>query len=169
MKFKKSWIFWICYYGVAIIGNVLAAVLLRDHWNFNGWSAFPIACFLLSIFVAWFTESGHAESFVLNQWRIEAEWNIRAPIPNMVSKEANPLFHHLFIVYFFAAPFFLPLIIFLPGKIKAILSIVFVFLGFFSTIIYHISYNITILLLLYFIIIYIYFIYKYKIYVIIHM
>ena len=43
MKFKKSWIFWICYYGVAITANVLAAILLRDKWNFNGWSAFPIA------------------------------------------------------------------------------------------------------------------------------
>ena len=59
MKFKKSWIFWICYYGIAIIGNVLAAVLLRDKWNFNGWSAFPIGYIAFSIFLLWYFPSEH--------------------------------------------------------------------------------------------------------------
>ena len=50
MKFKKSWILWICYYSAAIIGTVLAAVLLRDRWNFSAWSAFPIGYTVISIF-----------------------------------------------------------------------------------------------------------------------
>ncbi|MBE6630880.1 MAG: hypothetical protein E7624_08550 [Ruminococcaceae bacterium] len=57
MKFKKSWIFWICYYAAAIIGNVLAAFLLRDKWNFNAWSAFPIAYILILLFFSWYCPS----------------------------------------------------------------------------------------------------------------
>ncbi len=57
MKFKKSWIFWICYYAAAIIGNVLAAFLLRDKWNFNAWSAFPIIFTALSLFWLFYSSS----------------------------------------------------------------------------------------------------------------
>ena len=57
MKFKKSWIFWICYYGVAITANVLAAILLRDKWNFNGWSAFPIVYLLVAYGWIWYFRS----------------------------------------------------------------------------------------------------------------
>ena len=107
MKMKKSHIFFICYYAAAIIGTVLAAVLLRERVNFSAWSAFPITCSLFSLFTAWFCGSGRAEAFVLKQWRIEAEWNISAPVPDTLSKESNPLFHHIFITYLFLAPLFL--------------------------------------------------------------
>ena len=63
MKFKKSWIFWICYYGAAITANVLAAVLLRDRWNFNGWSAFPIFFTAISIFWLFFFSSKFAANY----------------------------------------------------------------------------------------------------------
>ena len=138
MKMKKSHIFFICYYAAAIIGTVLAAVLLRERVNFSAWSAFPITCSLFSLFTAWFCGSGRAEAFVLKQWRIEAEWNISAPVPDTLSKESNPLFHHIFITYLFLAPLFLSLIVFLQSETKAFLSIAIVFLGFFSCSIYHI-------------------------------
>ena len=57
MKLKKSYIFFISYYAAAILGTVLAAVLLRERVNFSAWSAFPIAYILLSTYLAWFYPS----------------------------------------------------------------------------------------------------------------
>ncbi len=77
MKFKKSWIFWVCYYGVAITANVLAAVLLRDKWNFNGWSVFPIAYILILVFLVWYFPSiwnhrrSEDQSALYQRWRFK--------------------------------------------------------------------------------------------------
>ena len=68
MKLKKSWIFWICYYGIAIMGNVLAAVLLRDKWNFNGWSAFPIGYIALCLFFIVVSPSNFFDSWLCNHY-----------------------------------------------------------------------------------------------------
>ena len=68
MKLKKSWIFWICYYGIAIIGNVLAAVLLRDKWNFNGWSAFPKTIIILLMFCLLNQHTSSKASWSLPGW-----------------------------------------------------------------------------------------------------
>ena len=67
MKFKKAWIFWICYYGVAIVGNVLAAVLLRDKWNFNGYTTFPILYIASSIFWFFYFPSEHYAKLSYNK------------------------------------------------------------------------------------------------------
>ena len=137
MKLKKSWIFWICYYGIAIMGNVLAAVLLRDKWNFNGWSAFPIVSSLLCIFLAWFAQSGRAEALYLKHRQFEAEWNFFSfskPSPG----ELDPFYHHFFVIFLLEAPLFLPAIFFISGETKGFFSIGIIFGGFFAGIIYHI-------------------------------
>ncbi len=71
MKLKKSHIFFISYYAAAILGNVLAAVLLREQWNFNAWSAFPIGYVIFSIFMIWYFPSEHYSNLCLErsiQW-----------------------------------------------------------------------------------------------------
>ncbi len=77
MKFKKIWILWICYYSAAIIGTVLAAVLLRDRWNFNAWSAFPIAYIVILAFLVWYFPSvwnhrrSEDQSALYQRWRFK--------------------------------------------------------------------------------------------------
>ncbi|MBQ9778907.1 MAG: hypothetical protein IJW22_08300 [Clostridia bacterium] len=138
MKFKKIWILWICYYSAAIIGTVLAAVLLRDRWNFNAWSAFPIGCALLCIFLAWFAESGRAAALYLKHLKFKAEWNLLSTYPKPSTGEPYPLDHHFFIALLAGAPLFLPAIFFLRGEAKAFFSIGVIFLLFFACIIYHV-------------------------------
>lgn len=75
MKFKKIWILWICYYSAAIIGTVLAAVLLRDRWNFNAWSAFPIVYILVLAFLARYVQSDiYAEISYEDSLRDDSHW-----------------------------------------------------------------------------------------------
>ncbi len=57
MKFKKSWIFWICYYSVAIIGNVLLLILFSSNLSISAYSLFPIGYILLSLYLAWYYPS----------------------------------------------------------------------------------------------------------------
>jgi hypothetical protein len=133
---KKSNIFFLCYYAVFIVGTALAAFLLFDHLAFNAWSVAPIACFVLSLFLVWFCESGRAQTLSDKHELHDAAWNMgRDYTP---SKYEEPMFHHIAVSYLVIAPFFLPLIPFFSGESKAILSIVLFLLGCFSYLVYHI-------------------------------
>ena len=133
MKLKKILI---CYYAVFVVGTVLFAILLPDHLAFNAWSVAPIACFVLSLFLIWFCESGRAQAFADKQELQDAAWNMRPDYTP--SKYEEPIFHHIAVSYLVIAPFFLPLIPFFSGENKAILSIVLFLLGWFSYLVYHI-------------------------------
>ena len=57
MKFKKSWIFWIRYYGATIIGTGLSIYFFNDRLNISLFSIFPAAYISICIFEAWFFPS----------------------------------------------------------------------------------------------------------------
>ena len=135
MKLKKILI---CYYAVFVVGTALAAFLLFDHLAFNAWSVAPIACFALSLFLIWFCESGRAQAFADKQRLRDAAWNMRMRPDYTPSKYEDPAYHHIAVIYLVIAPLFLPLILFVPGENKAILSIALFLLGWFSYLAYHI-------------------------------
>ncbi len=137
MKFKKTWIFWICYYSAAIIGNVLAAVLLRDKWTFNGFSAFPIMYILFSFFWVWYFPSKHHANLCLNhdvrylrsrdkyfdeeKWRAKCEAREQQENTQKKTKIGNKAITHTIL---FLTPFFGMYICFFSNLAK-ILSFVF--------------------------------------------
>ena len=133
MKLKKALI---CYYAVFIVGTALAAFLLSDQLAFDAWSVAPISCFFLSLFLVWFCESGRAQAFSDKQKLQYAAWNMRPDYTP--SKYEEPIFHHIGVTFLVISPLFLPLILFVPGDIKAILSIVLCLVGWFSYLVYHI-------------------------------
>ena len=135
MQLKKILI---CYYAVFVVGTVLFAILLPDHIAFNAWSVAPIACFVLSLFLVWFCESGRAQSFSDKQRLQDAAWNMRMRPGYSPSKYENPAYHHIAVTYLGIAPLFLPLILFVPGQTKGVLSIALFLLGWFSYLAYHI-------------------------------
>ena len=64
MKSKRLWL-WITYYGVAIIANVVAAIVWKDKINFSGYSAFPIGCILIMALLSCFLQSKWVIKFYL--------------------------------------------------------------------------------------------------------
>ena len=82
MKVKKTQIFWIGYYGVAIIGNVLAAALLRDKWMLSAYSFFPCLFIIGLIYLA---RCGTFRHNTMDDARfkpfIRKLWMLFAPLP----------------------------------------------------------------------------------------
>ena len=60
----KHKLFWIIYYSSAILLNVVAAIVLREHWNFNWFSAFPIGYILLIVWFQWYYPSDFRIAYV---------------------------------------------------------------------------------------------------------
>ena len=103
MKFKKTWIFWICYYGVAIVANVLAAVLLREKWNFNGWSAFPIVYIAVLVFLSWYYPSKlhYKRIYEKNELSGEPQW-----YQHTFKKGIQPTLKFLSVFFAICVPFY---------------------------------------------------------------
>ena len=57
MKFKKSWICWICYYGVVIFADAFLLILFSSNLSISLYSLFPIGYILLSLYLAWYYPS----------------------------------------------------------------------------------------------------------------
>ncbi len=140
MKLKKLHIFFICYYAAAIIGNVLAAVLLRDRLNFSAWSAFPIAYILISIYLSWFYPSRFRikiRQIKSIEMRVKYEKGngiVVSPPPNEEDywREDDKFASKIFLA---CIPPFFPFIFFLPFGAK-ILSGLFLLIPYAATTIY---------------------------------
>ena len=65
VKLKKRLVFLLCYYALFTIDLTVIACLLKDHLQFNGWSAFPIAYIILSILWVLYTETDAYEEINL--------------------------------------------------------------------------------------------------------
>ncbi len=140
MKLKKSHIFFICYYAAAIIGTVLAATLLRDKWNFNAWSGFPIAYIVISIYLSWFYPSRFRIKFdqiTSIKMRVKYEKGdgiVVSPPPNEEDywREDDKFASNIFLA---CIPLFFPFIFFLPFGAK-IFSGIFLLIPYAATTIY---------------------------------
>ncbi len=64
MKLKKRLFFLLCYYALFTIALTVIACLLKDHLQFNGWSAFPIAYIILSILGVLYIETDAYEEMM---------------------------------------------------------------------------------------------------------
>lgn len=61
MKLKKRFVFLLFYYAFFTIALTIISCLLKDHLQFNGWSAFPITYIILSILWILYTETDACE------------------------------------------------------------------------------------------------------------
>ena len=127
MKFKKIWILWICYYSVAIIGTVLAAVLLRDRWNFNAWSAFPIAYIVILAFLVWYFpsdicyERSNNYNIQLNHWYIshyDEDFHRQPKVQLYLKNASRPWFLYWSKVALFCIPIYPYFIFFFSNTTK---------------------------------------------------
>lgn len=69
MKLKRLW-FWITYYGVAVVANVVATIVCRDKINFSVYSTFPIGYITYLLLLVWYSRSDfrtHLWVFIWNR------------------------------------------------------------------------------------------------------
>ena len=63
--------FWVLYYSIALLLNIVAAIILRAHLCFNWWSVIPVFYIVLSLLTAkWNSPSNREKRIAFEQGRL---------------------------------------------------------------------------------------------------